>query len=114
MEELDPQYAVFSVATPYPGTELFKIYRKEGLLPEEPDWASYFHQSPEMFLTNRLSPDETKKIIEEVEMKFVRHNKKKHRLKLLNPYRLFLELRKFYRQPKELLAKVRYIIQKTG
>ena len=111
IEELDPQYAVFSVATPYPKTELYQICRKEGLLREEPDWSTYFHQSPEMFLTNRLSRCQAKKVIEDVERKVVRHNKKKHRLKLLNPYRLFLELRRFYRQPKQMLSKVKYIIQ---
>ena len=111
MEELDPQYAVFSVATPYPGTELYSICQNEKLLPDSLDWSTFFHQSPEMFLTNKLTREQTKKIIEEVAKKFVAHNKKKHRLELLNPYRLCREIKRFYKQPKEILSKLKYIIR---
>lgn len=111
MEELDPQYAVFSVATPYPGTELYDICKNENLLPPNPDWSRFFHQSPDMFLTKNLSKIQTKKIIKDVENKFVRHNKKKHRIKLLNPFRLFLELKRFYKQPRVLVSKIRYILK---
>ncbi len=112
MEELDPQYAVFSVATPYPETELYRECQKQGLLTKEPDWGKFFHQSPEMFLTNKMSAKQTKKLIEMVEEKFCRHNKKKHRLKLLNPFRMFREVKRIYRQPKEVLSKVKYILSK--
>lgn len=111
MEELDPEYAVFSVATPYPGTELYQICRNEGLLVDKPDWSAYFHQSPEMFLTNKLSKSQTRKIIKDVERRFVEHNKKKHKLKLLSPPRILREFRRFYKHPKELLSKIKYMMK---
>ena len=112
MEELNPQFAVYSIATPYPGTELFEIYKQENLLPEDIDWSRFFHQSPEMFLTHKLSREKIKEIIEETEKKFIRHNRKKQRQKLLNPYKLFLELKEYYKSPKELLSRIRYVIKR--
>jgi radical SAM superfamily enzyme YgiQ (UPF0313 family) len=55
MKELDPCMAVFSVATPYPGTELYDICVSEGLIPEKMDWCTFFHQSPNMYLTTIFS-----------------------------------------------------------
>jgi hypothetical protein len=49
--------------------------------------------------------------MEEVEEKFIRHNRRKHRLKLLNPLRLLREIKRFYRQPKDFLSKVKYILK---
>ncbi|MCF7878856.1 MAG: radical SAM protein [Candidatus Omnitrophica bacterium] len=111
MEKLDPQYAVFSVATPYPATELYRVCKQKGLLPDDTDWSRFFHQSPDMFLSDKLGRDEIRKIMEEVEEKFIRHNRKKHRIKLLNPLRLLREIKRFYRQPQEFLNKAKYILK---
>ncbi len=110
MEELKPRNAVFSIATPYPGTELYDICRNENLISKDPDWEKFFHQSPDMFLSNKLSKEQTTKIIEDAEKRFVKYNRKKHRLRLLNPLVLFLALKKFYKQPKELFRKVKYFV----
>ena len=56
----------------------------------------------------------TKKIIQDVERRFVSHNHRKHTMKLLNPLRLFRELRRFYKQPKEVMSKIQYIIKGAG
>jgi len=79
MKELDPQQAFFSVATPYPGTELYDICKFEGLLPEKIDWSTFFHQSPDMYLNKNLERDECNRIIKETELLFEEHNKKKLR-----------------------------------
>ena len=34
-------FCKFSLATPYPGTELWNIAREEGALPEDMDWSSF-------------------------------------------------------------------------
>jgi radical SAM superfamily enzyme YgiQ (UPF0313 family) len=36
----DPDYAQFSVATPFPGTRLFEVIKKEGSI-NTSDWSSY-------------------------------------------------------------------------
>lgn len=110
MKELDPQFAVYSIATPYPGTELYEIYKQEGLIPQKINWSTFFHQSPEMLLTSKLSKDRLQYIIESTERIFLKHNRKKQRLKLLNPYKLFLELKEHYKSPRELWARVKYVL----
>ncbi|MCK5493274.1 MAG: radical SAM protein, partial [Candidatus Omnitrophica bacterium] len=110
MKELDPQFAVYSISTPYPGTELFEIYKQEGLIPENINWSTFFHQSPDMFLTTKLPKDRVQDIIESTEKVFLGHNRKKQRLKLLNPFKLFLELKEHYKSPKELWARVKYVL----
>lgn len=79
MKELDPHQAIFSAATPYPGTELYEICRTEGIIPEKTDWSVFFHQSPDMFLCKNLKIKEYQKIMKETEMLFEKHNNKKQR-----------------------------------
>jgi radical SAM superfamily enzyme YgiQ (UPF0313 family) len=45
MRELKPNYATFSVFTPYPGTELWEILLKNGFVSMNMDWHRYSHQS---------------------------------------------------------------------
>lgn len=46
-QKLNPDYAQFSVATPFPGTELFAEARKRGLIQTE-DWSRYTVMKPIM------------------------------------------------------------------
>ncbi|MFH1063133.1 MAG: radical SAM protein [Candidatus Omnitrophota bacterium] len=110
MQELDPQFAVYSIATPYPGTELFEIYKQQGLIPKNINWSTFFHQSPEMFLSSKLPKDRLKDIIVNTERIFLNHNRKKQRLKLLNPFKLFLELKEHYKSPRELWVRIKYVL----
>lgn len=114
MKELDPRVAGFSVATPYPGTELYEIYKSEGLIPEKIDWSRFFHQSPDMYLTKNLTKEETSKIIEEVEKIFDEHNDKKWRERLLsNPmYVIKRAIKGKYYNPRDLWTLFhRYILK---
>ena len=45
---LSPDIPLFSVFTPYPGTELWDSLRQEGKIPEQPDYGSFFHHSAAM------------------------------------------------------------------
>ena len=49
-------------------------------------------------------------IIEETETIFLKHNKRKQKLKLLNPFKLFLEIKEYYKNPRELWARVKYVL----
>ena len=58
--ELDPDYATFSLATPYPGTEFYDIAVKEGL--DVSDWNKFksARYSEPMYVPKGLAPDELK------------------------------------------------------
>lgn len=114
MNELDPRVAVFSVVTPYPGTELYDICRSEGLIPENIDWSTFFHQSPDMYLTKNLTKEETSKIIEEVEKTFEMHNKEKWRELLLSDpfYVIKRAIKGKYYNPRDIWALFRHYIWK--
>jgi len=87
MKDINPRIAYLSVATPYPGTELYDICLTEGLIPEKIDWSKFFHQSPDMYLTKNLAREDAPKIIEEVEKIFGKHNIQKMREILIsNPF----------------------------
>jgi len=45
---LSPDTPLFSVFTPYPGTELWDVLRREGKLPEQPDYSTFHHHSAAM------------------------------------------------------------------
>jgi radical SAM superfamily enzyme YgiQ (UPF0313 family) len=49
---------IFSIFTPYPGTKLYNVVIESGLLPPEPDWAQYSHQSPMNYFTKEISREE--------------------------------------------------------
>ncbi|MBA3047765.1 B12-binding domain-containing radical SAM protein [Patescibacteria group bacterium] len=44
MKELSPDYVIWSILTPYPGTEVWEIAKKQGLVDiNNCDWEKYFH-----------------------------------------------------------------------
>jgi len=61
-------YAQFSVATPYPGTELYDMARRDNLLLTE-DWSHYTAGRPVM-ATKNLSPHEIQKLFKEAYIKY--------------------------------------------
>ncbi|MCX8176135.1 MAG: B12-binding domain-containing radical SAM protein [Candidatus Bathyarchaeota archaeon] len=67
-KKLDPDYAQFSVATPFPGTELYKIAKERGLLLTE-DWSKYTVLEPVM-RTKELSVKQLKKLIKKAYLSF--------------------------------------------
>jgi anaerobic magnesium-protoporphyrin IX monomethyl ester cyclase len=77
MKQLNPRSAILSVATPYPGTELYDICMSEGLLSNNIDWSTFFHQSPDMYLTKKMTRSEAIELIKDVERIFEAHNNRK-------------------------------------
>ncbi len=59
LKELNPDYAVVSVATPYPGTRFFQEVVEKELLVEE-DWDKFTLMEP-VAATTELSPEEIKR-----------------------------------------------------
>lgn len=60
-QKLKPDYAQFSIATPFPGTELFTTARKRGLIQTE-DWSQYTVMKPIM-ATGKCSVKDLGKLI---------------------------------------------------
>ena len=103
MKELDPHSASLSVVTPYPGTELYDTCLSEGLLADNMDWSTFFHQSPDMYLTKNLTKEETFEVIEDAEKIFDAHNDRKIReLLRSNPLWVFRRLIKGKYSPRDL------------
>ncbi len=59
---LNPNSLIPSIATPYPGTELFEMAKKDGFIQSDLDWAEFFHQSPKMGLSKDIAPDRFAKL----------------------------------------------------
>jgi len=86
MRQLDPDQAMYSITTPYPGTELFDMVQSEGVVPSSVDWSTFYHQSPEMFYSNKVSRNEASSLINMTEHIFDEHNRRKRRETLRHPF----------------------------
>ncbi len=109
MKELNPERAFYSIVTPYPKTELHEICSSEGIIPQNLDWSTFFHQSPSMYLTKHLTRQEITQLIEYTEGIFDKHNKQQIiKLILRHPLRTFkLILEWGYAKPRFVKALVR-------
>ncbi len=67
-KKLNPDYVQFSIATPFPGTELYQIAKREGLLLTE-DWSKYTVLKPVM-KTKELKPEELQKLVKKAYFSF--------------------------------------------
>lgn len=67
-KKLNPDYVQFSIATPFPGTELYQIAKREGLLLTE-DWSKYTVLKPVM-KTRELKPEELQKLVKKAYFNF--------------------------------------------
>ena len=72
-----------SVLTPYPGTEIYDLFKAKGLLSEDIDYSDFYHQSPKMGLAN-LGMKDYERLLDGYFAEVRRYNR--------NPYRL---LRRF-------------------
>jgi len=82
-------YAQFTAMTPYPGTEVYEIARREGLI-EEADWSKYTTVKPVM-RTRYLSRDQVGRLVGDAYMSFYLRGKfllkmvQTRRIKLIKP-----------------------------
>jgi len=90
-KKLDPDFVQFSLATPFPGTELYRVAKEEGLLLTE-DWTKYTVLKPVM-QTEELSEERLRKLIKKAYFDFY-----------LQPHVIWRYIRRGY--AKELLVNV--------
>jgi len=67
MKALRCDYVCYSIFTPYPGTEIFRLCEQLGLIPPDYDPALYNHQSPANHFVAHLSPKEFRALARRVE-----------------------------------------------
>ena len=89
MMKVKPSHPCWSIATPYPGTELYDLCKKEGLIKEK-NWEKYHHHSDSMGFSKYMDEEYFKNEIKKIERKSFMI-KVKYYLTHLN--RLFKELR---------------------
>ncbi len=74
MWRLKPNYATFSIYTPYPGTELYEVLLKEGIITKSMEWHLYSHQSKNNNFTGIIDNEKFKDIVDEVSRAFDSYN----------------------------------------
>lgn len=78
--DLGPDFLQLSFATPYPGTELFEVCEKKGILISK-DWSKYIFLNNQLIRNKELSEDELKKCMWDIQRSF--YLKPKYILKML-------------------------------
>lgn len=100
---LEPSYIIFSIVTPYPGTELYDICCKMDVLPSEIRWEEFFHQSPNIILT-KMSKEKFSSLVRKIE-EMVENYNRKSRLRRIRDISFILKvLKRFRRNPRMLFA----------
>ena len=90
--EADSDYALFHVATPFPGTELYRLAREKGWLTSD-NWDEYEEDGEGVIRTEHLGPEDLRRAQKEAFRRFY-----------LRPSRLARELGRI-RSPRDLKAK---------
>ncbi len=66
MKQIRPSNSCWSIATPYPGTELHDIAVEKNLIPISPNWSEYFHHSRKLNLSG-IPDDEFHQLIDQIQ-----------------------------------------------
>ena len=66
MKDIKPDHAIWSILTPYPGTEIWDLARKRGLVSVDTDWARFFHHSSRNIF-NTMSKESWEKMLKIIE-----------------------------------------------
>lgn len=77
MEAIDPVSVMLSVATPLPGTDLYRQARDAGLIGADPDWSTVTTKNDGMLFPRDLPRDEVAGIIKDIRARFDAQQRKK-------------------------------------
>lgn len=67
MKKIKPSHPCWSIATPYPGTELYEICEKEGLIKGKFEWEKFHHHSNKMGFSRYINREEFVKLTKKIE-----------------------------------------------
>ena len=109
MEDIKPDHAIWSILTPYPGTEIWDMARKQGLVSLDTDWARFFHHSSRNFF-NTISKESWEKMLGLIEYKQKKINGRVTLVKLKKKIRAKINLAKMaFKNPKKVLKQFKKI-----
>ncbi len=66
MKDLKPDHAIWGILTPYPGTEIWQLAIKKGLVNYQTDWANYFHHYNQGNIFGSVSKESWDKLLKEI------------------------------------------------
>jgi radical SAM superfamily enzyme YgiQ (UPF0313 family) len=95
----NPDYVNFHVATPFPGTELYEIAKKNNWLITD-DWSQYEEEGSAVMRTENLTPED-----------LVKAQKMAMRAFYLRPSRIFREMLQLFTHPHLIHSKVKAAIK---
>lgn len=81
---------IYSIFTPYPGTEAYEYCKTNGLIPDNFDISLYNHQSPENCFCKNLSKEIFRKYTKQIEEYIDNHNSKRRLRYIFSIDNLFL------------------------
>jgi radical SAM superfamily enzyme YgiQ (UPF0313 family) len=67
IEAVECDKVIYSIFTPYPGTEAFEVCRERGLVRADHDLARHHHQSPDNCFVEKISPARFRALAREIE-----------------------------------------------
>lgn len=103
VKEIKPDWCTFSIFTPMPEVELTRKLVERELMPTNPDWSLFCHQSPHNYFVEGISKEDFQQMMEKAAIFFERYNRRPvalmkkawarsyHR----NPRLLYRDLKKF-------------------
>lgn len=74
IEKIDCDVLIYSIFTPYPGTEAFEFCRSKGLIPESYNVSLYNHQSPLNCFCMHIQPERFRMLVSKIERIVDRRN----------------------------------------
>jgi len=105
MKSLKRGRVCFSIFTPYPGTDQYDIAKRHNLVPENPDWSRFSHQSRENHFIKNLSRKELDYYVETISTWVDDNNSRKTDISTLF-WKAFLNLGALIRQPRLIVSKL--------
>lgn len=115
MLKMDPDTIIYSLFTPYPGTQLFDDLKATGVIDDNFDVALYNHQSPNNYFCRQIPKEKFRKMAANVERVIEGFNNTltlRNSLRLLIQYGLPLVLQQF--GPESVYVGHKFNVQKSG
>jgi hypothetical protein len=106
-KSLKPDRIIFSIVTPYPGTELYEycLQAFPGKIPKNTTWEEFFHQSGKIVLPE-MSKEDFYETIEKLEKEILIYMFKK---RILDYSFISLKLKEFLKNPKKFFSQIKHI-----
>lgn len=105
MKKLKNADICFSIFTPYPGTEQYRIAKRYELIPEQPDWSRFSHQSQDNHFMEFVAKEDFEKYVRMISSWIDQNNTRNIEIK-----RLFFEAGKNFnlliKRPELILNKL--------